>query len=238
MSLARVRWGRIGLLLILVAGVALAAFAPLKAWLLAMDAWFLALGPWGPPALVLLFVVWGLAMPPSPVQLLAAALYGVWGGIAVTYAGALLNLWAHLLLARRWARDGRLEQLYLRRPRLRALERAVVEQGWYGVVLLRLSNLMPSYLVNVLLGCTTLSRWTITWASCVGKLPGIVMLALLGSASARALRAGEEASNPWAWAGIGAAIIASLVLGVVLARAAKRHYRAMESEDSLDWPMG
>lgn len=159
--------------------ILVAIFAPLDHWVTALtrpQAWR---GPQGVALFITLYVLWNFALPPAPLQALAGAYYGFFGGLAVVILGtAVANILSHGV--GKWlGRDfvvAKIESY----PRLAAIERAVEGMGWKGVALLRLSNLIPSNIANLFLGLTSLGLPTILAASLLGSIPGWMLMLTLG----------------------------------------------------------
>lgn len=224
----RLRWGLALLPLVGLLAVAAVLWAPLAEWARLTYELVHGWGAWGVLGFVLVFTLWNLLLPPSPLQALAGFIYGVGGGVAVTYAGSTLAILISVLMMRRLTRSA-LEEAMLRRPLLRAIDRAVAESGWKAVILLRLCNLVPSTVANLALGCTPLRLWTILWASWIGKFPGILLMAVVGAASQRLLE-GELEMGAFTWVMLGLTLGATLAIVVVLGRSAKRYW----SEEVVD----
>lgn len=206
-------------LLALVAALTVAALlVPVEGWaeaLLRPQLWQTTAGV---GLFIGLYVVWNFALPPAPLQALAGVHYGVFGGLAVIIVStSLANALSHGLarwLGRAWVAE-RVEES----RRLGAVEQAVDQLGWKGVALLRLSNLIPSNIANLIMGVTSLRLTTILWASIVGSLPGWLLMLLLGRSGIAVLRGQETTRLEW---GIYAAsALAALALLIALGRYAR-----------------
>lgn len=160
-----------------------------------------------------LYALWNCALPPAPLQALAGAYYGIAGGLAViVISTSLANAISHAIarqLGREWVAD-RVDE----RPKLAALETAVEKMGWKGVALLRVSNLIPSNIANLLMGVTALKLPTILWASIVGSLPGWALMLALGRGGLALLGGGELSTAEWMAYGISAAAALGLLIGL------------------------
>jgi uncharacterized membrane protein YdjX (TVP38/TMEM64 family) len=181
---------------LLVGLVLVALVAPEGAWveaLLRAETWQ---GPQGIALFIAVYALWNCALPPAPLQALAGVYYGVAGGLLVIVVStSAANAVSHGLarwLGRQWVAD-KVEST----PRLAALEEAVDRAGWKGVALLRLSNLIPSNIANLLMGITSLRLTTILWASVVGSLPGWLLMLTLGSGGSFILGGGETTWIQW-----------------------------------------
>lgn len=171
---------RLLLLLLLTAlFLLLALFAPLQDWTQALLQASFWRNPKGVVLFILLYIGWNFALPPAPLQILAGMHFGFLPGLLLIALGtSLANIISHGLgrwLGRAWVKKRVAES-----ARLQKIERALSKSGWRAVVLLRLSNLIPSNLANLLMGATPLTLSTILWASLLGSLPGWVVTLLLG----------------------------------------------------------
>lgn len=210
------------LVALLVAGVVAAVVAPLDVWtrgLVEADLWR---SPRGVIIFILLYVVWNFAFPPAPLQLLAGLHYGLGGGLATIIVGTTLaNVISHGVgraLGRHWVASQ-----VKNSDRLSALEQAIDKMGWKAVALLRLSNLLPSNLANLLMGATPLQLSTILWASIVGSLPGWALMLGFGHGGRMVIDSDVDPSLPWGFYAL--AGVAALVL---LAAIGKRAHTILE----------
>lgn len=192
-----------------------------------------AAGPTGWLLVVLGLALWNLILPPSPLQLVAAAAYGLWWGFAAAMLGTTLTtMVVYLLLhgrARRWVGS-----LGLRRPVVAALDRSLARGGARMLLLLRLGNLLPSSLSNLLCAAAPLSWWTVLWASALGKTPGVLLMAVLGQLAADL---GAPADKPqvaqvWTWALLVLSVAASIVLALWALRLLRSELRPVGSKRS------
>ncbi len=226
MNTKRIRVALLGFLVL--ALFAAAVLVPVEAWndvLTDPDRWR---SPRGVVLFILVYIVWNFALPPAPLQLMAGLHFGLFGGLAVIVVGtSLANIVSHAVarwLGRTWVADRAEES-----DHLRAMEKAVAQMGWKAVVLLRLSNLLPSNLANLLMGVTPLRLHTILWASLVGSLPGWALMLSLGHGGRLLLDAQEQTPTEWAIY-IGGAV-AALILLIVLGIRAKNILKKLEEKE-------
>ena len=78
---------------------------------------------------------------------------------------------------------GWVEQRVARNPKFQAIDRAIGEQGFKIVLLLRLSPVFPFNLLNYALSLTNVSFRDYFLASWIGMLPGTVMYVYVGKAA-------------------------------------------------------
>lgn len=228
----RLRWGLLLLPVMFAGCIAAFVWAPLFEWARLLHDSVRGWGAVGVAGYIAIFALWNLVLPPSPLQALAAFIWGAVGGIAVVYAGSTIAIVISVLSMRRLTRSG-LEEAMRKRPLLRAVDRAVAESGWKAVILLRLCNLIPSTVANLALGCTPLPLRTILWASWVGKFPGILLMGIVGAASQRLLE-GELEMGIFTWVMLGVTVFATLAMVWILSVKAKRYWGEEVVEATID----
>lgn len=198
----------------LVIAASLVTFTPgLREWTLSALDWMEQIGPWGPAAFVVVYIVATIGLIPGALLTLGAgAAFGLWRGVLAVVIGSNLGATAAFLLGRTVLR-GWADGMVARRPRYVALDQAVAKNGFRLVVLTRLSPLLPFNFLNYAFGLTRLSLRDYVVASTVGMLPGTFLFVYLG-ATAKSLRVLER-SNAGGIANqllFGSGLIATLVL--------------------------
>lgn len=216
---------------LLLAGLLVGLLLPFDDLLPALQDWLAEGGILALVVFLLLFTLWALLLPPMPLQIIAGYLYGLVGGGLLIYAGSTLAMILAWFAARSWLRRP-VQGLIARRPLLRAIDQAFDEAGWRTVLLLRLANIMPSNIVNLVCGCSGQSLWTILWASWLGKFPGVAMSVLIGLAGRQILDHDPADERHWTWISIAIGIVASIALGTVLTRRTRRLLAAELADDS------
>jgi uncharacterized membrane protein YdjX (TVP38/TMEM64 family) len=146
--------------------------------------------------------------------------FGLGWGTVVASASATATAAAAFLVTRYLARD-RVARLARRHDKFAAIDEAVGNKGWTVVALLRLSPLVPFSLSNYLYGLTAIAFWPYLLASWLAMLPGTVLYVYLGAAG-RAVAGGTRKQSPWEWALLAAGLVATVVVTVVLTRAARK----------------
>lgn len=186
--------------------------------------WVQGLGPWGPVAFILGYAVATVAFAPGSVLTLSAGiLFGLVWGTVYTLIGATLGACAAFLAARYLVR-GWVERKLAGKPRFAAIERAVAEEGWKTVALLRLSPVVPFNLLNYALGLTRVP-FLHYLAACLAMLPGTLLYVYYGKAigSFVALRGGAQAERgPELWVFLIVGLAATVAVTAFIARRAKR----------------
>jgi uncharacterized membrane protein YdjX (TVP38/TMEM64 family) len=189
---------------------------PLRTWMEAVQAWLLRLGLWGVLLFtVVLVVITFLPAPDWPLPVAAGYVYGVWA-FPLTYASIAFASALAFLVARHLARD-KIRTLLERRPKYRALDQAVVEDGWKVVVLLRLSPVVPFNLQNYALGATAIPFWKYLTATLVGIIPGIAIYVYFGIFG-KGLQSGPSVLD---WALFGLGVVAAVALTILVVRQTK-----------------
>jgi uncharacterized membrane protein YdjX (TVP38/TMEM64 family) len=218
---ARRSWLALALVAALVVGLSL---LPVRPWLEAVQAWAAGFGRLGPPLFAALFV-------PASVLMIPGALIGILCGFAFELVPAVLsvivfsNLGAHAaFLVGRTLLRGKLQAWVARDPRRSAVERAVSEQGFRLVLLLRFSPLLPFNALNYALSVSRISFRDYALATFLGMLPGTVLYCSVANALGRAGKSvtGKLETGAWGNVLLGLGIAASLAAVVIVTRRAKR----------------
>jgi len=166
-----------------VAVVVAARLLPVERWAEWLIAKVQGAGAWGAVAFAAAYVIAPvLLLPASLLTLGAGFLYGRLLGMLLVVPAALLAAAIAFLLGRTVLRK-RVERRIASDQRLRAIDRAVAENGFRVVFLLRLSPVVPFNLLNYALGATRVGFWTYVSASFLGMLPGTFLYVSLGAAA-------------------------------------------------------
>ncbi len=218
-------WVKLVSIAVIVIGLLVIATAlPLEQGIRAVIAWVGGLGPVGPlvyAGIYLLVTV--LMIPVAAFSIAAGALFGLFWGTVAVWLGSNLGAALALLIARYLARDAVRKKL-ARFPKFKAIDRAVAEDGWKIVAMLRLSPAVPFNVQNYVYGLTGIRFWPCVGASAVAMLPGIFMYVYLGyagRASIEAAAAGEVQRGWGHWALLAAGLIATLVVTVYITQLAR-----------------
>jgi uncharacterized membrane protein YdjX (TVP38/TMEM64 family) len=205
--------------------------------------WVEGLGAWSYLVITVAYIVGSIAMFPSIViTTLAGFLFGIGKGMLAAWIASVLGAVSAFLVGRYVARDWVAEQIK-QRPRLRALDRAVGENGFKIVVLTRLSPVFPFNFLNYAYALTNISVRDYFMASLVGMIPGTIFYVSVGAVAKdlTMLVSGEATlGNTWIkTAMLGLGVLATLAVTIVVARLAKEALRESleledEDEDALD----
>ena len=202
---------------------------PLDGLIQALRIWIEGLGFWAP---LIFSITYGIAatlfVPASALSLAAGVMFGVWLGSAAVWLGATLAIVLSFLIARYAARS-RVEALAETSPRFAAIDRAIGEQGWKIVALMRLSPVFPFTLQNYLFGVTAIRFWPSCIASAVAIVPGTFLYVYLGYAGGQAAAAVGGAPRTDALrlglqlAGLLATVVVTVVVARIAAKAIAKH---------------
>ncbi len=213
----------------------LLASLPIDGLMEALRAWIAGLGFWAPLVYAL---VYGLAatlfIPGSALSLAAGLLFGVWLGTATVWLGAVIAIALSFLIAR-YAARAKVEAMATTRPRFAAIDRAIGDQGWKIVALMRLSPVFPFNLQNYLFGVTAIGFLPCWLASAVFIVPGTFLYVYLGYAGGEAAAVVGGANTDvlkLALNGIG--LLATAVVTIVIARIAANAISKHAPDENLD----
>jgi uncharacterized membrane protein YdjX (TVP38/TMEM64 family) len=160
-------------------------------------------GAWGVAGSIGLMVAHSFL--PFPAEMLACANGLIWGpvwGAAITWAGAMLGAATAFALVR-WLGRPALRRLLPERQ-LGRLDAWSADRGGAALLIARLVPLIAFNLLNYAAALSSISWWTFLWATGIGILPLTILLAVLGD---------RMLTLPaWAWAALGAAALAALLL--------------------------
>ncbi|MDX1623178.1 MAG: TVP38/TMEM64 family protein [Gemmatimonadota bacterium] len=208
-----------------VAALLVASFVlPLGDWIAAAIRWTEGRGVWTG---VLLAVIWVpaalLAVPGSLLTLGTGFVLGVGWGTVVVSIGSTAGAVAAFLAGRTVGRD-RVRGMIEDRPRFRAVDRAVEEEGLRIVLLVRLSPIFPYNFQNYAWSVSGVGFGAYLLGSWVGMLPATVLYAYLGSGARTlaAVAAGEAGRSTGELVLFGVGLAATVAATVLVTRAARR----------------
>ena len=218
---SRVRW-------IVLAAVVVALFAahhllPMDEWLRAFQSSVGRQGAWGGVIYGVVYTLAAIAFVPGSLLTIGAGLvFGLlWGTVIVSIASTAAAALAFLIA--RYVARGRVEALAKRNEKFRAIDQAIREKGWRVVALLRLSPLIPFSVSNYLYGLTPVAFGPYVLASWIAMLPATVLYVWIGAAGKAAADAsGGQGKSPLEWALLGAGLVATAVVTVMITRTARR----------------
>jgi uncharacterized membrane protein YdjX (TVP38/TMEM64 family) len=201
--------------------VAVWRLLPVKDCLEDFQGWIARLGALGGVLYGLAYVGAALLFVPGLILTLGAGyLFGLGWGVVIVSIASTAAAALGFLIARYLARQ-RVEKLARGNEKFQAIDRAIGENGWKVVGLLRLSPLIPFSISNYLYGLTSVRFLPFLLASWIGMLPATFLYVSLGAAGRSA---GEKGSrSPWEWALLGGGLLATVAVTVILTRVARKN---------------
>lgn len=186
--------------------------------------WVDGLGAWGPLVFMGGYALAVVAFVPGSVLTLAAgAIFGLTGALYVLVA-ATLGASGAFVVARYLARSA-IERKLAGNERFAAIDRAIGNQGFKIVLLLRLSPVFPFNMLNYGLGLTRV-RFADFFLASIGMLPGTLLYVYYGKlgGDVASLAAGMPAAmrGPAYYATLALGLVATLVVTTIVTRIARK----------------
>jgi len=223
------RWIRLGsLALILVSLVLLARLLPVDRLVTLLSSTVDDLGMWGPVAFAGTYILAAvLFVPGSSLTLAAGVAFGLAVGTIVVSVASTVAAAISFLIGRHVARDA-VRRRAAGHSRFAAIDRAIGQQGWKIIALLRLSPAVPFSLGNYLFGITSIRFWPYVLASWLAMLPGTFMYVYLGYAGRAGLAAasGSGSRSPAQWIMLIVGLAATVAVTLYVTRLARRAVQA------------
>jgi uncharacterized membrane protein YdjX (TVP38/TMEM64 family) len=199
---------------------------PVSDWLGALREWTLGHGFTGVLIFAVIYVVGAIVLAPEALLTVAAGFaYGFWG-LPLVVVAATIGASLAFLIARYVARD-KVRRLLETRRNIAAVDKAIAQDGWKIVVLLRLSPLIPFNLQNYLFGVTDIPFRDFVAATFFGIIPGAALYIYLG-----ALGNAADGGGPAKWTLFGAGLLATIAAVILVTRKARAKLR----EAGVDGP--
>lgn len=167
-------------LLCIVSLIVLYFLLPIDLWIENFKIWVKDMGTLGWIVFIIVYAVSTfLLIPGSFLTLAAGFLWGFYGFPIVVFAAC----WASCMsfLAARYLFHGWVQNKVNDYPKFNAVNRAIGDEGWKVVVLLRLSPALPFSLQNWFLGITPVGFVSSQLSTFFGILPGTLLYIWLGS---------------------------------------------------------
>jgi len=128
---------------------------------------------------LLYVLVTALSLPGATILTLAAgALFGLVEGLLVASFASSIGATLAFLVSRYLLRDS-IKQRFP--ERLDAIDQGVEKEGGFYLFTLRLVPVFPFFLINLLMGVTSIKSWTFYWVSQVGMLAGTFVFVNAGT---------------------------------------------------------
>lgn len=145
---------------------------PVDEWLKIFSHWIEGLGVWGYLLFIGVYVLACLLLAPgAPLSSAAGLIFGLARGFVVVLIGATIGALLAFLVARYLVRD-KVRSSLEGKPKFAAVEKAISEDGWKVVLLLRLSPLVPFNLQNYFFGVSEVKFWPYAASTFFGIMPG------------------------------------------------------------------
>ena len=179
---------RIAAVLAAVAGlIGLWWLLPVAAWIDTLRDFVARQGVWGYVIFAAAYALATVVLAPGSLLTLAAGVaFGLPGFFAVL-VGATVGAGGSFLAGRHLARDW-VERQTRGNRLFGAVDKAIEQEGWRIVALMRLSPLVPFNLQNYFFGVTNIGFWPYLATTFFGIMPGTLLFVWLGSLGARAGR--------------------------------------------------
>ena len=143
--------------------------------------WVKDAGPVGFLAYILVYVIATVFLAPAWILTVGAGvIYPLPQAVALASAASTLAAACSFILARSFLRRT-VEKKISANETFAAIDKAIAEQGWKIVLLIRLSPMFPYNLLNYALGLTRVRFIHYVLASWIGMFPGTFMYVYLGS---------------------------------------------------------
>ena len=128
---------------------------------------------------LLYVLVTALSLPGAAILTLAAgALFGLFEGLLVASFASTIGATLAFLVSRYLLRD----TIKQRFPeRLQAIDEGVEKDGGFYLFTLRLVPVFPFFLINLLMGVTSIKSWTFYWVSQLGMIAGTFVFVNAGT---------------------------------------------------------
>jgi uncharacterized membrane protein YdjX (TVP38/TMEM64 family) len=187
---------------------------PLSEWAGVFQSWILGFGLWGVAIFAGAFIVATLVLAPDfPLAVAAGMVYGLWAFPVVLTAAMIASSLA--FLTARYLVRHRVQAILAKRRKFAAIDKAVSEEGWKIVILLRFSPLVPFNVQNYVFGVTAIPFGHYFCATFVGIIPGTALFVYLG-----ALGNGSS-GGPLVWVFFGVGLLATVVAAILVTGKAK-----------------
>lgn len=219
-------------LLVILAIFAMWYFLPVTEWITALREWTTSQGLFGALVFACVYALACLVFFPGSVLTLAAGLaYGL-AGFPIVIAGATVGASLSFLAGRYLFRD-RVQGWVSDNPKLKAVDRAVEEDGWKVVGLLRLSPAVPFNLQNWFFGITSVSFWPYALATFFGIMPGTLLYLWIASLGGEAASGGTSTSTlKYVFFGVG--IVATIAVTWIVGRKANQKLKEYGVEEKQE----
>ena len=217
----RLWWRPITLLIIVITLFLLATELGLGDYFTRLQPWVASTGDYGATAFFLLYIVAViLAVPATPLGLVAGALFGSLQGVIFISIASTIGCAITFLSARYFARDS-VSQWLQSNDRYKRLDDLTRKHGMIMVAIARLIPFFPFNIINYAFGLTAVRFRTYLFWSWLCMLPGTIVFVVGADAIKIAHATGQI---PWTLVTIiAAAIVATIILALFANRYIHHH---------------
>jgi uncharacterized membrane protein YdjX (TVP38/TMEM64 family) len=227
----------IALLIVMIAAtLLLSRFFPVVDMVTQLQRRVTTLGPSSAVFYPLLFAACNILLLPGGILSVGAGFFfGLWWGFIIVLIGNAIGAAISFAVSRwlgvRWFRRRASASSVLR-----VLEGAVERDASKIIFLSQLHPLFPTSLLNYLYGLTRIRFGVYMFWATAGRAPGLFLYTYLGTLGQFSLKLARGKTHPhfveyWTWGG---AFFATVILFIVLTRAASNVMREFEPEDLSD----
>jgi uncharacterized membrane protein YdjX (TVP38/TMEM64 family) len=193
---------------------------PVKEWIEALTRWVGEMGIVGAVVFAAFYAIATVLLAPgAPLTIAAGLVFGVAAGFPIVLIGATIGAALAFLAARYLVRD-KVKAMVESRPKLKAVDRAVADEGWKIVAMVRLTPIVPFNVQNYFFGLTEVKFWHYVAATAIGIVPGVLLYLYLGAIGAATLSGGAK-FGPLQWGLFIAGLIATIVVVILVTKKAK-----------------
>jgi uncharacterized membrane protein YdjX (TVP38/TMEM64 family) len=214
----------IGLAVAVIGLFVIARLLPIADWLRAFNEWIRGVGPVGMLVYAALYAAATVLMLPGWILTVGAGIaFGLFRGTVVVSIGATIGAALAFLIARYVAREA-VARRFEGNEKFKAVDRAIGEQGWKIVGLLRLSPVVPFNLSNYFYGLTAVRFWPYVLASWIGMLPGTLLyvyLGVIGKTGLEAAAGTQKGRSPLEYVFLGVGLLATVIVTVYVTKLAR-----------------
>lgn len=210
---------------------------PITSWMTETIIWFQTNTWMGPVVFAVLYIVSALLLVPSTILTLAAgSIWGwLWGGILLHIISVIADFLA-FLIAKKYLYQW-IENRYSARfgKRLERIDRALIKDGFYLAVLIRWFPILPTNLINYLLGLTSISTKDYFWSTALATIPNSFAFVYLGALTTETSRASIGSDPLLLIMGFFLSTLSIAGLMLYARKEIKRHHSAVyqESQDDI-----
>jgi len=170
-----------GFFSLIVLGLLSLWYLPLQEWWLNFLQWMSTLGDSAFIVYLLVFIVATvLCFPVGLLTIASGFMFGLWIGTFVSWVGSVIGACFAFFLGKKLFRSC-IEEFSSTYPHFSTLDKAISQNAWKIVFLVRVSPLLPFNVLNYLLSLTNINFVDYTTATCVGLLPPTILWVYLGS---------------------------------------------------------